>query len=147
LKYPINVVPLHDCVPLVVDSSKIYSFISLSLKPEMWQKVAKFKGAEYLRKKLSIVNANHIVICWLRVAMYCKYNPPYCLLVVVESLCPVQMLTNIKQEKPGYVNKGQSFLRQPCTHMPYKSNPHSGRNIISQDILFRTSFREIKLHL
>ncbi|CDQ91264.1 unnamed protein product, partial [Oncorhynchus mykiss] len=47
------VVPLHDCVPLVVDSStKKYSFISLCLKPEMWQKVAKFKGAEYFRKAL-----------------------------------------------------------------------------------------------
>lgn len=79
--------------------------------------------------------------------MYCKYNPPYCLFVVVESLCTVQMLTNIKQEKHGYMNKGQSSLRQPCTH---KSNPieaHSGRNIISQDILFRTFFREIGLHL
>ena len=28
------------------------SFISLCLKPEMWQKVAKFKGAEYFRKAL-----------------------------------------------------------------------------------------------
>lgn len=37
--------------------------------------------------------------------MYCKYNPPYCLLVVVESLCTVQMLTNIKQEKPGYMKR------------------------------------------
>ena len=53
MKYPINVVPLHDCVPLVVDSSqKKYSFISLCLKPEMWHKVAKFKGAEYFRKAL-----------------------------------------------------------------------------------------------
>uniref|UniRef100_A0A8C7UAU4 Bifunctional glutamate/proline--tRNA ligase n=1 Tax=Oncorhynchus mykiss TaxID=8022 RepID=A0A8C7UAU4_ONCMY len=52
LKYPINVVPLHDCVPLVVDSSqKKYSFISLCLKPEMWQNVAKLKGAEYFRKE------------------------------------------------------------------------------------------------
>ena len=31
---------------------KKYSFISLCLKPEMWQKVAKFKGAEYFRKAL-----------------------------------------------------------------------------------------------
>ncbi|CDR07328.1 unnamed protein product, partial [Oncorhynchus mykiss] len=52
LKYPINVVPLHDCVPLVVDSSQKNSFISLCLKPEMWQKVAKFKGAEYFCKAL-----------------------------------------------------------------------------------------------
>ena len=46
MKYPINVVPLHDCVPLVVDSSQKNEkvFISLCLKPEMWQKVAKFKG-------------------------------------------------------------------------------------------------------
>ena len=31
---------------------KKYSFISLCLNPEMWQKVAKFKGAEYFRKAL-----------------------------------------------------------------------------------------------
>ena len=31
---------------------KKYSFISLCLKPEMWQKVAKFKVAEYFRKAL-----------------------------------------------------------------------------------------------
>ena len=31
---------------------KKYSFISLCLKPEKWQKVAKFKGAEYFRKAL-----------------------------------------------------------------------------------------------
>ena len=30
----------------------LHSFISLCLKPEMWQKVAKFKGAEYFRKAL-----------------------------------------------------------------------------------------------
>jgi hypothetical protein len=42
-------------VPIVVDfSQKKYSFISLCLKPEMWQKVAKFKGAEYFRKALYI---------------------------------------------------------------------------------------------
>ena len=35
---------------------KKYSFISLCLKPEMWQKVAKFKGAEYFRKALYIFN-------------------------------------------------------------------------------------------
>jgi len=53
LKYPINFISLHDCVPPVVDSSqKISSFISLCLKPEMWQKVEKFKGAEYFRKAL-----------------------------------------------------------------------------------------------
>ena len=34
--------------------TKKYSFISLCLKPEMWQKVAKFKGAEYFRKALYI---------------------------------------------------------------------------------------------
>ena len=34
---------------------KKYSFRSLCLKPEMWQKVAKFKGAEYFRKALYIV--------------------------------------------------------------------------------------------
>ena len=34
---------------------KKYSFISLCLKPEMWQKVAKFKGAEYFRKALYII--------------------------------------------------------------------------------------------
>ncbi|CDQ60671.1 unnamed protein product [Oncorhynchus mykiss] len=33
---------------------KKYSFISLCLKPEMWQKVAKFKGAEYFRKALYV---------------------------------------------------------------------------------------------
>uniref|UniRef100_A0A8C7D429 Myosin IXB n=1 Tax=Oncorhynchus kisutch TaxID=8019 RepID=A0A8C7D429_ONCKI len=33
----------------------LYSFISLCLKPEMWQKVAKFKGAEYFRKALYIL--------------------------------------------------------------------------------------------
>ena len=31
---------------------QFYIFISLCLKPEMWQKVAKFKGAEYFRKAL-----------------------------------------------------------------------------------------------
>ena len=34
---------------------KKYSLISLCLKPEMWQKVAKFKGAEYFRKALYIL--------------------------------------------------------------------------------------------
>ena len=34
---------------------KKYSFISLCLKPELWQKVAKFKGAEYFRKALYLV--------------------------------------------------------------------------------------------
>ena len=29
---------------------KKYSFISLCLKPKMWQKVAKFKGAEYFAR-------------------------------------------------------------------------------------------------
>jgi hypothetical protein len=33
---------------------KKYSFISLCLKHEMWQKVAKFKGAENFRKALYI---------------------------------------------------------------------------------------------
>jgi hypothetical protein len=40
---------------------KKYSFISLCLKPEMWQKVAKFKGAEYFRKALYIANKCVIV--------------------------------------------------------------------------------------
>ena len=34
---------------------KKYSFISLCLKPEMCQKVAKFKGAEYFRKALYMI--------------------------------------------------------------------------------------------
>ena len=34
---------------------KKYSFISLCLKPEMWQKVAKFKAAEYFRKALYVL--------------------------------------------------------------------------------------------
>ena len=34
---------------------KKYSFKSLCFKPEMWQKVAKFKGAEYFRKALYIL--------------------------------------------------------------------------------------------
>ena len=55
MKYPINVVPLHDCVPLVVDSSQKNTVLYLKcLKPEMWQKVAKFKGAENFRKALCI---------------------------------------------------------------------------------------------
>ncbi|CDQ74554.1 unnamed protein product [Oncorhynchus mykiss] len=33
---------------------KKISFISLCLKPEMWQKFANFKGAEYFRKALYI---------------------------------------------------------------------------------------------
>ena len=33
----------------------ILLFISLCLKPEMWQKVAKFKGAEYFRKALYMI--------------------------------------------------------------------------------------------
>jgi hypothetical protein len=33
---------------------KKYSFISLCLKPEMWQKVAKFKGAAYFHKALYV---------------------------------------------------------------------------------------------
>ena len=37
---------------LLILRKKKYSFISLWLKPEMWQKVAKFKGAEYFRKAL-----------------------------------------------------------------------------------------------
>ena len=38
---------------LLLILQKKYSFISLCLKPGMWQKVAKFKGAEYFRKALS----------------------------------------------------------------------------------------------
>ena len=34
--------------------TKNYSFISLCLRPEMWQKVEKFKGAEYFRKALYV---------------------------------------------------------------------------------------------
>ena len=37
---------------LVLILHKKYSFISSCLKPEMWEKVAKFKGAEYFRKAL-----------------------------------------------------------------------------------------------
>ena len=37
---------------LLLFFTKKYSFISLCLKPEMWQKVAKFKGAENFRKAL-----------------------------------------------------------------------------------------------
>ena len=37
---------------LLILHKKIQFFISLCLKPEMWQKVAKFKGAEYFRKAL-----------------------------------------------------------------------------------------------
>ena len=44
---------------------KKYSFISLCLKPELWQKVAKFKGAEYFRKALYISIENlYSVLCW-----------------------------------------------------------------------------------
>jgi hypothetical protein len=39
---------------------KKYSFISLCLKAEMWQKVAKFKGAEYFRKALYSHKQAHI---------------------------------------------------------------------------------------
>jgi hypothetical protein len=41
---------------------KKYSSISLCLKPEMWQKVAKFKGAEYFRKALYLLG-NPISCC------------------------------------------------------------------------------------
>ena len=41
---------------------KKYSFISLCLKHEMWQKVAKFKGDEYYRKALYSF-------------LVCKYGP------------------------------------------------------------------------
>jgi hypothetical protein len=34
---------------------KKIQFISLCLKPEMWQKVAEFKGAEYFRKALYFI--------------------------------------------------------------------------------------------
>ena len=44
---------------LLILHKKKYSFISLCLKPEIWQKVAKFKGAEYFRKALYL----HILIC------------------------------------------------------------------------------------
>jgi hypothetical protein len=37
---------------------KKYSFISLCLKPEMWQKVTNFKGAEYFRKALYSLCSN-----------------------------------------------------------------------------------------
>uniref|UniRef100_A0A8C7ID36 Trafficking protein particle complex subunit 9 n=1 Tax=Oncorhynchus kisutch TaxID=8019 RepID=A0A8C7ID36_ONCKI len=36
--------------PVPLSKLPIVSFISLCLKPEMWQKVANFKGAEYFRK-------------------------------------------------------------------------------------------------
>ena len=39
---------------------KKYSFISLCLKPEMWQKVAKFKGAEYFRKALYLTHMHWV---------------------------------------------------------------------------------------
>ena len=41
---------------LLILHKKKYSFISLCLKPEMWQKVAKFKGAEYFRKALYVLH-------------------------------------------------------------------------------------------
>ena len=42
---------------------KKYSFISLCLKPEMWQKVAKFKGAKYFCKALyEMSNAKYVNI-------------------------------------------------------------------------------------
>ena len=37
---------------LLILHKKIQFYIFLCLKPEMWQKVAKFKGAEYFRKAL-----------------------------------------------------------------------------------------------
>ena len=46
---------------LLLILQKKYSFISLCLKPEMCQKVAKFKGAEYFRKAL------YLLECLLRV--------------------------------------------------------------------------------
>ena len=42
---------------------KKYSFISLCLKLEMWQKVAKFKGAEYFRKALYVQTRSHAHVC------------------------------------------------------------------------------------
>ena len=39
---------------------KKYSFISLCLKPEMWHKVAKFKGAEYFRKALYMEKLTYV---------------------------------------------------------------------------------------
>uniref|UniRef100_A0A8C7CS28 Myosin IXB n=1 Tax=Oncorhynchus kisutch TaxID=8019 RepID=A0A8C7CS28_ONCKI len=47
--------PVGPSRPLHSKSMDKYSFISLCLKPEMWQKVAKFKGAEYFRKALYIL--------------------------------------------------------------------------------------------
>ncbi|CDQ99416.1 unnamed protein product [Oncorhynchus mykiss] len=38
------------------------SFISLCLKPEIWQKVAKFKGAEYFRKALCVCVCVHMYV-------------------------------------------------------------------------------------
>ena len=42
---------------LLILHKKKDSFISLCLKPEMWQKVAKFKGAEYFHKALYNMHA------------------------------------------------------------------------------------------
>ena len=41
---------------LLILKKNIYCFISLYLKPEMWQKVANFKGAEYFRKALYLLH-------------------------------------------------------------------------------------------
>ena len=41
---------------------KKYSFISLCLKTGMWQKVAKFKGAEYFRKALYYALIQYILL-------------------------------------------------------------------------------------
>ena len=57
---------------IVVDSSqKKYSFISLCLKPEMWQRVAKFKGAEYFRKALCIYIYTDLTKCLIQEIICC----------------------------------------------------------------------------
>ena len=55
---------------------KKYSFISSCLKPEMWQKVAKFKGAEYFRKALYIFTKKYMGN-WTITLMEATFFPQY----------------------------------------------------------------------
>ena len=58
---------------------KKYSFISLCLKPEMWKKVAKFKGAEYFRKALYIYSYYCMSLSELLISV-CVCIHPVCIL-------------------------------------------------------------------
>uniref|UniRef100_A0A8C7M3J7 Uncharacterized protein n=1 Tax=Oncorhynchus kisutch TaxID=8019 RepID=A0A8C7M3J7_ONCKI len=80
-QHPFGTLSIHCSL---CPQNSLNSFISLCLKPEMWQKVAKFKGAEYFRKALYVVNRNRgqglakALVSSMSRRLYSQGFPVYC---------------------------------------------------------------------